>query len=198
MSRRESEKLAKLREICSELADKLPGVDLDKLPAIESPYCEYNGPFSEPCAGFNYQGARYHIWLDSHTPGASWLHGKTLYKNAPLGIKYKESGYFKTRHLDSEKACNMLLIAALLLAIDFPAAKLAWEAKRMADDIARESEEREAQRLAGLQSLFTLALPTLKGASRAAESPIYADMVRAIGRYRFGEAWESFPDQESR
>ena len=116
------------------------GVKLADLPTIESPTVEFHWTdYGDIPASFNYNGARYHVWLSQN---GKWEHGRSLFKNPLLNadgkcLKTDESGYFDTRKLDSTKVCNMRLLAALFLAIDVPAAKAEAILKRKAVDWER-------------------------------------------------------------
>jgi hypothetical protein len=61
-------------------------------------------------AGFDMDGARYHVWFDPDTLVVE----DTLYKNPPLGMKPDDKKFFLTRRLDCNAGTNRKLIAQLM------------------------------------------------------------------------------------
>jgi hypothetical protein len=57
-----------------------------------------------------YDGARYHVWVDP----ATLAHDGDLYKNPPLGTPTHSPDYFRTRTLDAKAKANARLIDAML------------------------------------------------------------------------------------
>lgn len=97
----------------------------------------WNPLFESPCkpsfaVGFDYDGARYHIWFRGFKPQDS-----TLFKNPPLGAMRGGANHFDTRRLD--------------LAKPFGAAALSWilpQIGRLSDEARNAHEAECAERVA--------------------------------------------------
>lgn len=95
-------------------------------------------------AGFEYNGARYHVWFKPETLEieASLLSGRKyplLYKNPPRGIEPNKDGYFTTRYLDATAKNNAILIAAMFAEIKERG--LIEEARRKVQERKRKHDE---------------------------------------------------------
>lgn len=70
-------------------------------------HCSEFGDFALMC---EFEGARYHIWLDRKSRELS----NTLYKNPPLSIAKGEPGYYSARKLTPDSQFGAALIVAML------------------------------------------------------------------------------------
>ena len=111
-----------------------------KLPAIENPELTFpESGFGQVAAGFDFDGARYHVWLDNKPENVRlWEHGARMYKNPPLGVKHNSPEDFRTRQLDTTAGRNVLLLTALFLVLDFDMERMkAQAAVKARAEIAR-------------------------------------------------------------
>jgi hypothetical protein len=86
--------------------------------------------------GWNFEGARYHVWVDRHTLKLNDPKGP-LYKNPLRGIEPRSPGYFDTRKLNPIKPRNMKMIAT--------ARDYAIEHKLLDKALAEEAEKERAR-----------------------------------------------------
>jgi hypothetical protein len=164
---------------------------------IENPRIEFKGEHAEylTAAGcFDFDGARFHIWLNAETGAPKDGVGSTLYKNPPLGLKRADADYYRTRHLDSSKKTNAALLTELFERADFHRARREYIAGLKIKQDARNKEQAESNNLVRLQSLFTVSaaeLDIIENNLAGAGGDDVAreiDLIKAIRRYRFPDA----------
>jgi hypothetical protein len=106
-----------------------------------------------------YDGARYHVWIDVRTGELAeytTAEKPTLYKNCALAIKYGQPGHFKTRKLDPTTKENSAIVVAMFAEM--------IEHGLVAAERQRIAAEAEAQRIANQKAR------TLKAKQEAGEA----------------------------
>lgn len=82
---------------------------------IHNVYANFNG--YRWSAGFDYKGARFHVWFDRDSMQVERVGSAhpILYKNPPIGTKFRDvaNGWFETRRLDAGAKENALLVAEM-------------------------------------------------------------------------------------
>jgi hypothetical protein len=100
--------------------------------------------YGQPSVGCNFDGARYHVWLDRETLEFS----ETLYKNPPLGVEHRGPGWFATRRLDINSKANSIVVEALKeRAVELVAAAKTEEEEKERVRLAAAAEEYRIHRI---------------------------------------------------
>lgn len=89
--------------------------------------CHETGPYWLSC---DYDGARYHVWLDRKTRQVA----PTLYKNPPRDLESRDDGYFKTRKLRVDSVTGTWMVASMMQRAELSGMFAAAE-QRVADDM---------------------------------------------------------------
>lgn len=142
-----------------------------------------------------YDGARYHVWLDAKTmqPTKSFGadKGVTLFKNPPLGpnnkhLKLGDPGHFRTRHLDIDGAIGRIVVPAMLAKVPelLPAAQKALADKLAAEDRDLAAGRRAHQIRENAPELYAL---LCEAASFVAGRPMWEARFRALKQKIEGE-----------
>lgn len=116
-------------------------------------------------AGFNLDGARYHVWFH---PDTKRIPDGTLYKNCALGLSTDDPGYFHTRRLDVSSKASADLVAKMFETIDRD--NLIHKAK--ADRVAKETREAAQRREVDISYAKSLA-----------GDELYEALQRMLARY---------------
>lgn len=102
----------------------------NKVENVEVRGMQSGGTFSLSC---EYDGARYHVWLDRKTQEVK----PPLYKNPPLSLKRDDPGHFDTRKLDLDGATGRKILPAMLAAMHERDLVRLWS-----EQLAKEEEQR--------------------------------------------------------
>lgn len=124
--------------------------------------------------GCNYDGARYHVWLDTKNAMAPM---PTLYKNPPAGTRPGSPHYYRTRHLSIDSKFGKLLVGVMV-------------SRMKSGDLLLKAAEEESARNAAERAILEAA--RVKFRKEQATEQLY-DALRTLldasgGK---GDAWEA-------
>ena len=138
---------------------------------IQNPYLRIDSTFDgTACAGFYYQGARFHIWINRHTREL----GDTLYKNCPLELKRGDPGYYQAKKLDPKATVNAKLLAELMAAINWDVAEKEAAERTRAEEAKRAADAKEFQLKQSLGEHGPVLLEAIEGL--LANHPVFRSM----------------------
>lgn len=115
-----------------------------KTPDLENIEVRQHGATSF-VAGFDMDGARFHLWID----GVTLQHTGTLYKNPPLRVERGTPGHFEPKSLNPAAKAHAPVVAELFATIE----RDGLIAKARAAAVAEKAAEAEQERLAEIAEL---------------------------------------------
>jgi len=117
-------------------------------PPITNVHVDCLSTIGRAALGWEYGGARYHVWIDTGEQPAKWAPDK-VYKNPPLGIKSGDPGNFHTRRLNPRAGANAAMLSEAVrqviewgLVVQAKVAEQAKEEQAHAAALAAEAAER--------------------------------------------------------